>query len=173
MKKNKIIVTVVLFVIFGSLIAGWTIAAHLNIHEKAIILVKNSGYLNNIIMILINNMVVVFVIIISGFTLFLLPFSFMTLNFLIIGSSIYTTFQKNGATKTFLIYLHGLFEIPAVGIAFYLSIIISLGLLTKIGNSKYLLKDEKKIFFSLIPIILILLIIGAVIESYSINYFNY
>ncbi|MDN4125453.1 stage II sporulation protein M [Staphylococcus aureus] len=132
-------------------------------------LIEKRGFWENFIEIFYHNLLISFVIIISGFTIYFLSSILVFSNFLVFGESIYFACQKYGLLKGITLYIHGIFEIPAIILSLYISYEISYSIIKKIKNENFPLFNYLKSFKKEILALIVLFLIGALVESFLLN----
>ena len=160
------------FTIFLSILAivtGWILGAVSHNSIDIITKVEKKGFFNNFLEISIHNLLISFLIISLGFLLYFAGSLIVFSNFLIFGESLYIACQNFGLFKGIILYIHGIFEIPAIVLSLYISYSFSHSIIMKLKNEdfkiiKYLLKF-KNIFITTF----VLFCAGAIIESVVLN----
>lgn len=132
-------------------------------------LIEKRGFWENFIEIFYHNLLISFVIMISGFTIYFLSSILVFSNFLVFGESIYLACQKYGLLKGGTLYIHGIFEIPAIILSLYISYKISNSIIKKLKNENFLFFNYLKSFNKEILTLIVLFLIGALVESFLLN----
>jgi stage II sporulation protein M len=154
-------------VFFLALIQGFFLPPE--ILEKIIGMMR--AYLKNVFFsfwgIFLNNLMAASIIFIGGFFFSIPSFILSYFNFMLIGATAKYYSAKIGLAKYFLFILpHGIFEIPAIFIAFTLGISITSSLIRLISSKdgKSFVKSLKQHLMAFLFIVVPLLIVAALIE---------
>ncbi|MED2697041.1 stage II sporulation protein M [Bacillus thuringiensis] len=162
LKQNKIILLCSLLFFFIPLI--WNVC-----YGITFITMEEQVISTNLWELFFNNFIVSIIIMSGFFTLGFSTILYLSINGMIIGYSIVQQFEKGKSAFEILSLLipHGIAEVPALilsGVIGFKSIDIILKL--TISKNKNIIRESFKDMSILFSIIIILLIIGAIIETY-------
>ncbi|MBC6973921.1 stage II sporulation protein M [Bacillus sp. Xin] len=131
-------------------------------------IIETKGFFINFYEIFIHNLWVAILIILLSFLIYIGGTFVVFSNFIIFGESLYMAMNLS-YKKTISIYLHGIFEIPAIIIALFISYSISTFLIKKLKDEDFSVLNNFKKLKKHFIIMIILFIIGATIESFTLN----
>lgn len=176
LKESKNYFFIILFLFFISILLGFIFPVFfvehiLEIMEELMKRTEGMGFTQLLFFILENNFRVAFFGLLTGIVLGLIPLLLTFFNGYVIGFVSNMAVGQAGFIALINLVPHGIFEIPAI--------ILSLGLGLKLGMFVFKKKGRKKQFFYdlenslrvFLFVILPLLIIAAVIESWLISLF--
>lgn len=126
------------------------------------------GVLNNFVSISSHNLLIYFLIIISGISIYIINTINISFNFFIFGASIANQLLSNNQ-HGLLIYAHALFEVPELMICYYISLYLSYLVLCKLRNNDIYFFRSLKLVTKLIFVSVLLLLAGAFTESIILN----